>query len=89
MAGPSAQANEGEAKGKSAASQEVDPAESPFIQELLQRSRSNKEKYDKERLDSYYRRNYLDYFNFVDGGSDRGTSQETKDKVKKWLEQNR
>ena len=35
---------------------------SPLIAELLERSKANKEKYDKERLDSYYRRNYEDYF---------------------------
>lgn len=35
---------------------------SPLIAELLERSKANKEQYDKERLDSYYRRNYEDYF---------------------------
>eukprot|EP00793_Prasinoderma_coloniale_P004282 PRCOL_00000042-RA len=45
---------------------------SPLIAELLERSKANKEKYDKERLDSYYRRNYEDYFALRKRGEGKG-----------------
>ncbi|GBG70609.1 hypothetical protein CBR_g6736 [Chara braunii] len=67
-----------------------DPADSELVRRLLERSRANKAKYDKERLDDYYRRNYLDYFKYIEGSIKRKkelTSTETG--ILKWLEENR
>lgn len=45
------------------------------------------------RQDSYYRRNYKEYFEFVEGtverGADLGLSDATKEGIKRWLEANR
>ncbi|EFJ29674.1 hypothetical protein SELMODRAFT_410384 [Selaginella moellendorffii] len=42
------------------------PAEkNEFVQKLLERSKANKEKNDRERLESYYKRNYTDYFEYI------------------------
>lgn len=71
----------------------VDPDTSPLVQELLARSKANKEANDKARLDSYYRRNYKEYFEFVEGtvqrGAELGLSDSTKEGIRRWLEANR
>ncbi|CAN1167697.1 hypothetical protein LINPERPRIM_LOCUS18793, partial [Linum perenne] len=38
-----------------------------LLNKYLKKSEDNKAKNDKERLDSYYKRNYKDYFDFVEG----------------------
>lgn len=38
-----------------------------LLQKYLKKSEENKTKNDKERLDSYYKRNYKDYFQFEEG----------------------
>ena len=40
------------------AAQEVQDGDSELVQKLLERTRENKAKYDQERLDNYYKRNY-------------------------------
>ncbi|KAI0525286.1 hypothetical protein KFK09_004679 [Dendrobium nobile] len=56
------------------------------------RSRENKAKYDKERLDDYYNRNYKDYFEFVEGSS-KGKSEdllsESEKGIREWLQRNK
>lgn len=63
-----------------------------LLQEYLKRSKENKEKNDKERLDDYYKRNYKDYFEFVEG-SDQGKSEaelsESEKGIREWLGKNR
>ncbi|PKA66493.1 hypothetical protein AXF42_Ash003147 [Apostasia shenzhenica] len=62
------------------------------LQEYLKRSRENKEKYDKERLDDYYKRNYKDYFELVEGSS-KGKSDdlltESENEIRNWLKKNK
>eukprot|EP00879_Flechtneria_rotunda_P024957 GHRR01026485.1.p1 GENE.GHRR01026485.1~~GHRR01026485.1.p1 ORF type:complete len:117 (+),score=27.91 GHRR01026485.1:159-509(+) len=72
---------------------EVDAAESPYIQELLRRSREKKEQRDKERLQDYYKRNFKDYFEFEGGsiraGKARGIQPDTQQAILQWLELNK
>ncbi|KAG2446691.1 hypothetical protein HYH02_008257 [Chlamydomonas schloesseri] len=72
---------------------EVDDATSPFVQELLKRSNENRERYQKERLQDYYRRNFKEYFEFEGAnakvGKARGLSSETQQAIEKWLEENK
>ncbi|PNW86429.1 hypothetical protein CHLRE_02g086100v5 [Chlamydomonas reinhardtii] len=72
---------------------EVDDATSPFVQELLKRSNENRERYQKERLQDYYRRNFKEYFEFEGStakvGKARGLSPETQQAIAKWLEENK
>ncbi|WCJ18003.1 hypothetical protein M5689_000385 [Euphorbia peplus] len=42
-------------------------SKSQLLDKYLKKSEENRAKYDKERLESYYKRNYQDYFNFVEG----------------------
>ncbi|KAI0525285.1 hypothetical protein KFK09_004678 [Dendrobium nobile] len=63
-----------------------------LLQEYQKRSRENKAKYDKERLDDYYNRNYKDYFEFVEGSS-KGKSEdllsESEKGIREWLQRNK
>jgi hypothetical protein len=69
---------------------EVDNASSPFIQELLRRTDEKKDERKAERLKDYYRRNYQDYFQFMDGSnmSNSGIDEETQKQIRAWLEEN-
>ncbi|KAK3233143.1 hypothetical protein CYMTET_56542 [Cymbomonas tetramitiformis] len=69
----------------------VDDDESPLIQELLARSKANKAKYDKERLDDYNRRNFQDYFEFVAGSQTAAPENRSKEvkAIEKWLAENK
>eukprot|EP00241_Pyramimonas_parkeae_P008359 CAMPEP_0114251030 /NCGR_PEP_ID=MMETSP0058-20121206/15041_1 /TAXON_ID=36894 /ORGANISM="Pyramimonas parkeae, CCMP726" /LENGTH=90 /DNA_ID=CAMNT_0001364781 /DNA_START=231 /DNA_END=503 /DNA_ORIENTATION=+ len=79
-----------ESKASNAAGYGVDDEDSPLIQELLARSKENKAKYDKERLDDYNRRNFKEYFDFVvSGPTPAGGPTETQQKMKAWLETNK
>eukprot|EP00898_Chlorokybus_atmophyticus_P004594 jgi/Chlat1/5135/Chrsp33S05129 len=66
-----------------------DNAGKELIQGMLERSKANKEKYDKERLDSFYRRNYTDYFDFATRGRKEGEGSASQDAMLKWLNANR
>ncbi|CAA7393810.1 unnamed protein product [Spirodela intermedia] len=63
-----------------------------LLQKYLEKSKANKAKNDKERLDSYYRRNYKDYFELVEG-SNQGKKDEllteSEKEIRRWLEKNR
>lgn len=67
----------------------VDDDESPLIQALLKSSKENKAKYDKERLDDYYKRNFTDYFEFVVGVEDPGGPTETQKKMREFINANK
>lgn len=69
---------------------EVDNASSPFIQEMLRKTEEKREERKAERLKDYYRRNYQDYFQFMDGSnmSNSGIDAETQKQIKAWLEEN-
>eukprot|EP00232_Nephroselmis_pyriformis_P021745 CAMPEP_0182871418 /NCGR_PEP_ID=MMETSP0034_2-20130328/11115_1 /TAXON_ID=156128 /ORGANISM="Nephroselmis pyriformis, Strain CCMP717" /LENGTH=114 /DNA_ID=CAMNT_0025003969 /DNA_START=1 /DNA_END=342 /DNA_ORIENTATION=+ len=66
---------------------EVPSEEVPLIQELLKRSQDNKEKYDKERLDDYYARNFSDYFRFTASSENRNLDPEVRKQMNKFLEE--
>jgi len=62
----------------------------PLIEKLLERSRQNKAKYDEERLQDYYKRNFTDYFNFLGGNlSKKKELTESEKGILKWLEANK
>lgn len=66
------------------------PPKSPFIEQLLERSRANKAKNDQERLNSYYERNYKEYFEFLEGTIKNKTElTETEKGILKWLDKTR
>lgn len=56
---------------------------------LLEKSKANKDKYAKERLDDYYKRNYKDYFEFVEGFVKQGELTEAEKGMMEWLKKNR
>ncbi|GAQ84939.1 hypothetical protein KFL_002130150 [Klebsormidium nitens] len=60
-----------------------------IVKEMLERSKLNKAKYDKERLDDYNRRNFSDYFEFTTGSKNPKKMTETDKAMLKWLEANR
>ncbi|KAG6506235.1 uncharacterized protein LOC121982626 [Zingiber officinale] len=71
---------------------EVTDSRKALLQEYLKRSKENKEKYDKERLDDFYKRNYKEYFEFIEGSvrdkKEEALSEAEKD-ILKWLKKNK
>ncbi|CAL1356949.1 unnamed protein product [Linum trigynum] len=63
-----------------------------LLNKYLKKSEENKAKNDKERLDSYYKRNYKDYFDYVEG-SVRGKKEEelsdSEKRILEWLKSNK
>ncbi|KAK7280241.1 hypothetical protein RJT34_25303 [Clitoria ternatea] len=62
-----------------------------LLKKYLKKSEENKEKNDKERLDSYYKRNYKDYFESMEGtlrGKD-GQLSDTEKGILDWLQSNK
>ncbi|KAD7479883.1 hypothetical protein R6Q59_008715 [Mikania micrantha] len=61
-----------------------------LLQKYLKKSQDNKAKNDKERLDSYYKRNYKDYFAYEEGTL-RGKKEltEAEKGILDWLEANK
>ncbi|XP_052173646.1 uncharacterized protein LOC127788963 [Diospyros lotus] len=62
-----------------------------LLKRYLKKSEENKAKNDKERLDSYYKRNYKDYFDFVEG-SLKGKKEpltESEKGILDWLRSNK
>lgn len=60
----------------------------------MEKSRQNKAKNDKDRLDSYYRRNYKDWFdvekgNFGIGSEKNQLSKELQQEILQWIEKNK
>ncbi|KAL7002912.1 hypothetical protein U1Q18_004073 [Sarracenia purpurea var. burkii] len=62
-----------------------------LLKKYLKKSQENKSKNDKERLDGYYKRNYKDYFDFVEGdlkGKKEPLSEAEKG-ILDWLQKNK
>ncbi|KAF8019907.1 hypothetical protein BT93_G0563 [Corymbia citriodora subsp. variegata] len=62
-----------------------------LLDKYLKKSDENKAKNDKERLESYYKRNYKDYFEFVEGSLRNKTDQLTESEkgILDWLKSNK
>ncbi|GLU09034.1 hypothetical protein SLE2022_259140 [Rubroshorea leprosula] len=63
-----------------------------LLKKYLKKSEENKVKNDKERLDSYYKRNYKDYFEFVEGaakGKKEDELTESEKGILDWLKSNK
>ncbi|VVB00702.1 unnamed protein product [Arabis nemorensis] len=63
-----------------------------LLQKYLKKTEENKTKNDKERLDSYYKRNYKDYFEFVEGsikGKTEAELSESEKRILEWLKANK
>ncbi|KAG6554039.1 hypothetical protein Mapa_003954 [Marchantia paleacea] len=92
LALPDLTAVEGAAAEVPATSDATAPAGNALIQKLLARSKANKEKNDKARLDDYYRRNYKEYFEFVEGTIRNKKKEELTEAEKgiiEWLAKNK
>ncbi|KAA8545759.1 hypothetical protein F0562_020790 [Nyssa sinensis] len=73
------------------AASQVNDSRTELLQKYLKKSEENKAKNDKERLDGYYKRNYKDYFGFVEG-SLKGKKEELSESEKgilDWLQRNK
>ncbi|XP_008455049.2 uncharacterized protein LOC103495319 [Cucumis melo] len=61
-----------------------------LLKRYLKKSEENKEKNDKERLESYYKRNYKDYFEFVEGSvKNKNELSEAEKGIVEWLKRNK
>ncbi|KAK1300589.1 hypothetical protein QJS10_CPB13g00103 [Acorus calamus] len=70
---------------------EASDSKKALLQKYLKKSQDNKEKNDKERLDGFNKRNYKDYFGFIEE-SIRGKKEEELSESEKaileWLKNN-
>ncbi|XWS68144.1 hypothetical protein CRYUN_Cryun04dG0066000 [Craigia yunnanensis] len=63
-----------------------------LLKKYLKKSEENKAKNDKERMENYYKRNYKDYFEFVEGtlkGKSEQQLTESEKGILDWLKANR
>ncbi|OWM64779.1 hypothetical protein CDL15_Pgr028496 [Punica granatum] len=63
-----------------------------LLKRYLKKSEDNRAKNDKERLESYYKRNYKDYFDFVEGslkGKNEQQLSESEKGILDWLKTNK
>uniref|UniRef100_A0A2P2LPH8 Uncharacterized protein LOC105650801 n=1 Tax=Rhizophora mucronata TaxID=61149 RepID=A0A2P2LPH8_RHIMU len=70
----------------------VSDSRTGLLQKYLKKSQENKAKNDKERLDSYYKRNYKDYFDYVEGtlrGKKEQDLTESEKAILDWLKTNK
>ncbi|XP_051116543.1 uncharacterized protein LOC127241496 isoform X2 [Andrographis paniculata] len=68
------------------------PRRSFWTVRYLKKSQENKAKNDKERLDSYYKRNYKDYFESIEGTlrqKDNKDLTQSEKAILEWLDSNR
>ncbi|GMN37922.1 hypothetical protein TIFTF001_007207 [Ficus carica] len=70
---------------------QVSDSRTELLKKFLKKSEENKAKNDKERLDSYYKRNYKDYFESMDGtfGEKDGQLSEAEKGIRDWLQSNK
>ncbi|KAJ0967693.1 hypothetical protein J5N97_024610 [Dioscorea zingiberensis] len=71
---------------------EANDSKKALLEEYLRRSRENKEKNDKERLDDYYKRNYKDYFELIEGtvkDKNEELLSESEKEIREWLKKNK
>ncbi|KAH7866537.1 hypothetical protein Vadar_021661 [Vaccinium darrowii] len=74
------------------AASQVSDSKTELFQKYLKKSQENKAKNDKERLDGYYKRNYKDYFEFVEGslqGKKLEELTESEKGILDWLKSNK
>uniref|UniRef100_A0ACD5X753 Uncharacterized protein n=1 Tax=Avena sativa TaxID=4498 RepID=A0ACD5X753_AVESA len=75
-----------------AAVPEAGESRKALLQDYVKRSKENKEKNDKERLDDFYKRNYKDYFGFIEGSVREKKVEELTESEKgilAWLDKNK
>lgn len=74
----------------SSAHASVDDKENPLIQDLLAKTAANRDRRSKERLNDYYKRNFKEYFEFIEGSNmdTLGISPETQKEIRQWLDEN-
>ncbi|KAK9165364.1 hypothetical protein Scep_000555 [Stephania cephalantha] len=61
-----------------------------LMQKYLKKSEENKAKNDKERLQDYYKRNYKDYFEFIEGSiKAKKELSESEKGILDWLQSNK
>ena len=77
----------GSVQAAATAPTDVDPASSPFVQELLRKTEAQREQRRKERLRDYDKRNFGDYFAAATPA--RGELSENDKAIRAWMEQNR
>uniref|UniRef100_A0A1D1Y4K3 Photosystem I reaction center subunit N, chloroplastic n=1 Tax=Anthurium amnicola TaxID=1678845 RepID=A0A1D1Y4K3_9ARAE len=71
---------------------EASDSQKALLQKFLEKSKVNKAKNDKERLDSYYKRNYKDYFELLEGsnsGKNDELLSESDKGIRRWLQKNK
>ncbi|KAJ8542259.1 hypothetical protein K7X08_017125 [Anisodus acutangulus] len=71
---------------------QVNDSQTELLKRYLKKTEENKAKNDKERLDGYYKRNYRDYFGFVEGSLKQKKEEELTESeqgILKWLEKNK
>ncbi|KAA8545760.1 hypothetical protein F0562_020789 [Nyssa sinensis] len=73
------------------AASQVNDSRTELLQKYLKKSEENKAKNDKERLDSYYKQTYKDYFDFVEGSLKGKKEQlsESEQGILDWLKRNK
>ncbi|KAI9123481.1 hypothetical protein K1719_004781 [Acacia pycnantha] len=63
-----------------------------LLQKYLKKTEENRERNDKERLESYYKRNYKDYFELVEGtikAKQQDQVSDTEKAILDWLKSNK
>ncbi|KAM0926156.1 hypothetical protein ACQ4PT_003733 [Festuca glaucescens] len=71
---------------------EASESRKALLQDYVKRSKENKEKNDKERLDDFYKRNYKDYFGFMENSVREKKEEELTESEKgilAWLDKNK
>ncbi|XP_068491360.1 uncharacterized protein [Phaseolus vulgaris] len=73
------------------ATTQIPDSRTQLLQKYQKKSEENKEKNDKERLDSYYKRNYKDYFELMEGTLKRrdGELSDAEKDILEWLQKNK
>ncbi|XP_073124108.1 uncharacterized protein [Henckelia pumila] len=65
-------------------------SQTDLLNKYLKKSQENKAKNDKERLDSYYKRNYRDYFGLLEGElRQKKDLSESEKGILEWLDANK
>ncbi|KAM0869631.1 hypothetical protein ACQ4PT_040556 [Festuca glaucescens] len=75
-----------------AAIPEASESRKALLQDYVKRSKENKEKNDKERRDEVYKRNYKDYFGFMEGPVREKKEEDLTESEKgilAWLDKNK
>ncbi|MCD7447207.1 hypothetical protein HAX54_026326 [Datura stramonium] len=70
---------------------QVNDSQTELLKRYLKKSEENKAKNDKERLDSYYKRNYRDYFGYLEGTLKQKKEEltESEQGILDWIEKNK